>query len=337
MPSSIVKNFSLSQLNSFHLPCQASYYKIAKTNDDIVQGLEYAAERQLDLVPIGEGTNIILPPVLSALCLHIRMKKIEVLEEQQQVLLRVGAGENWHSLVDHTLTQGYFGLENLALIPGNVGAAPIQNIGAYGKEVKDFIDSVDAIETTSGRVRNFRSAECGFSYRSSKFKTEWRDRYVIAQVIFRLSKTADINASYDSLNAELEQTNIQNPQPRDIFNAVCKLRRSKLPTNMGNVGSFFHNPVLCAPHFAQLTKEFPLIKGFPLPDDRVRVAAGSLIEACGWKGHSDKNVAIYHKHALCLINKGGATQRDVMILANKIITDIKKKFGVPLTIEPRVY
>jgi len=337
MPSPLVKDFSLDRLNSFKLTCQAAYYMAAKTNEDVFQGLEYAAKEELDVVPMGEGTNIILSPSLSAVCLHIQTKKIELLEEGQQVLLRVSAGENWHRLVDYTLCQGYFGLENLALIPGNVGAAPMQNIGAYGCEVKDFIDSLDAVEIASGKVHNFRSAECGFSYRSSNFKTKWRDRYIILQVVFRLNKKADINSSYDSLKAELEQAKIANPQPRDIFNAVSKLRRSRLPTHIGNVGSFFHNPTITSAHFAKLKKELPQLKAFALGDGKVRVAAGSLIEACGWKGHKDENVAVYHKHALCLINRGKASQKDVITLADKIIVDIKKRFGISLAIEPRIY
>lgn len=337
MPPPFVKNFSLDRLNSFKLPCQASRYMAAKTNQDIVQGLEYAAKEGLDVVPMGEGTNIILSPVLPALCLHIQTKKIELLEEEQQVLLRVSAGENWHRLVDYSLTQGYFGLENLALIPGNVGAAPMQNIGAYGREVKDLIDSLEAIEIANGKVHKFRPSECGFSYRSSHFKTKWQDKYIISQVIFRLNKVADINANYESLKTELDQAKIANPEPRDIFNAVCKLRSSKLPTHIGNVGSFFHNPTTTSSHFTQLKKEFPRLKAFSLGDDRVRIAAGSLIESCGWKGHKDEKVAVYHKHALCLINRGGASQRDVMTLANKIIADIKKRCDISLAIEPRVY
>ncbi len=315
----------------------------ARTNQDIFQGLEYAAKKGLGVVPMGEGTNIIVSPFLAALCLHIQTKKIELLEEgQQQVLLRVSAGENWHRLVDYTLGQGYFGLENLALIPGNVGAAPMQNIGAYGREVKDFIDSVGAIEIASGKFHNFRSTECGFSYRSSNFKTKWRDKYIVAQVIFRLNKLADTNTSYESLKAELEQGKIVAPQPRDIFNAVCKLRRSKIPTyignvGIGNVGSFFHNPTISSAHFAKLKEELPQLKGFDLGEGKVRVAAGSLIEAGGWKGYEDENVAVYHKHALCLINRGRASQQDVMTLANKIIADIKERFDISLAIEPRIY
>ena len=334
----IQKKFSLTQLNSLQLPCQASHYMEAEKNDDISYGLEYAAEHQLPLVPIGEATNVILPLVLNALCVHIKLKGIEVLRRQKEhITLKAAAGENWHSLVDYCITQGYFGLENMALIPGNVGAAPMQNIGAYGGEVKNFILSLEAIEISNGRIHRFNAEDCDFSYRSSKFQTSWRDKFIILAVFFRLNRQAKANFRYDTLHQELKRINIENPHPRDIFDAVCRLRRARLPSEVGNVGSFFHNPSVDASHFNQLKKDFPTLKGFPLSDTKVRVAAGSLIEICGWKGHTDKQAGIYHKHALCLINRGGATKQDILKLARKILLDVKKKFSISLTIEPRIY
>ena len=334
----IRRSFSLSALNSFRLSSRASHYMTSEKRDEISYGLEFAAGHELPLVPLGEATNVILPPILQALCLHIRLKGIEVVRLwKEELLLQAEAGENWHELVRHCMEHGYYGLENMALIPGNVGAAPIQNIGAYGAEIKDFIFSLDAMEISSGKTRRFHAEDCDFSYRSSKFQTAWRDKFIILAVVFRLSRKAKANFRYDSLHQELRRTGIRKPHPRDIFTAICRLRRARFPSRIGNVGSFFHNPSVSAAHFNRLKQDFPALIGFPLSDHKVRVAAGSLMEQCGWKGFMDGRVGISPRHALCLINGGGAAQRDVLKLARAILLDVKKRSGISLTIEPRIY
>lgn len=332
------KNFSLRQLNSFKLPCQAYHYASLHHAEELTPLLEECKTYQLPLVPLGEGTNVILPDTLNAICLHIKTKGMEIIEERKEhILLNIAAGENWHNLVRYCLKQSYFGLENLALIPGNVGAAPIQNIGAYGSEIKDFLVWLDAIAIDTGKKHKFEAAECNFAYRTSKFKTAWRDQFIILNICLKLKRKPQINLRYESLKTYLKQAGIRKPQAMDVFAAVCRLRDTQLPQEQGNVGSFFHNPTIHNSHFAQLKQDFPALKGFALANDKVRIAAGSLIEICGWKGYANSKVGISKQHALCMINIGTATQKDVLALAEEINGSVQKKFNIALSIEPRIY
>ena len=332
------ENFSLKELNHLRLPCRASLYAPIHQQEELVGLLKECKRHKLPLMSLGEGTNIVLPPRLHAICLHIKIRGIEVIKEDQEcVVLRAAAGENWHDFVADCLRKGYFGLENLALIPGNIGAAPIQNIGAYGREIKDFLIAVDAIEINSGKRRRLSARECGFAYRTSKFKEAWQDLFIIIGIELKLNRLPKLNLDYDSLREHLERKAVTNPTPMDIFNAVCQLRRSKLPQSQGNVGSFFHNPTVPSNHFTELKKDFPEIQGFTLSGKEVRVAAASLIESCGWKGYDDGKVGISPQHALCMINTGGASQQQVLMLAKKIIQSVKRKFDITLSMEPRFY
>ena len=281
--------------------------------------------------------------------LKIAIRGVQVLEKtKNDVLLEVMAGENWHKLTEYCVNNGFFGLENLALIPGSVGAAPIQNIGAYGSELKDFLVSVQAVEITSGAMYSFSASECELSYRNSKFKHQWRDKFIITSVTMKLSTEAKVNLAYERLRAELSReknidslndTPLNDITPLDVFNAIVRLRKGTLPNPevMGNVGSFFHNPTVSNEIFSKLKQEFPKVIGFALADNQVRLAAASLLEICGFKGYGNGKVSMSEQHALCMVNLGGAQQDDVIALADEIQAKVLSKCDVSLTIEPRIY
>ena len=349
--------------NSFRLPCKVAHYVEICSVDDLQDALVIAHANDVLPIPLGEASNVILPRDWNCLCLKIAIPGVQILEKtKKDVLLEVMAGENWHRLTEYCVNNGFFGLENLALIPGSVGAAPIQNIGAYGSELKDFLVSVQAVEITSGAMYSFSAGECELSYRSSKFKHQWRDKFIITSVIMKLSTEAKVNLTYERLRAELSREknipalditplnisslnisslNISslNVTPLDVFNAVVRLRKRALPNPeiMGNVGSFFHNPTVSNEIFSKIKQEFPKVMGFALADNQVRLAAASLLEICGFKGYGNGKVSMSEQHALCMVNLGGAQQEDVIALADEIQAKVLSKFDVSLTIEPRIY
>ena len=334
--------------NSFGLPCKVAHYVEICSVDDLQDALIIAHANDVLPIPLGEASNVILPRDWNCLCLKIAIPGVQILEKtKKDVLLEVMAGENWHRLTEYCVNNEFFGLENLALIPGSVGAAPIQNIGAYGSELKDFLVSVQAVEITSGAMYSFSASECELSYRSSKFKHQWRDKFIITSVTMKLSTEAKVNLTYERLRAELSrEKNIPtlditslNISPRDVFNAVVRLRKRTLPNPevMGNVGSFFHNPTVYNETFSKIKQEFPKVMGFALADNQVRLAAASLLEICGFKGYGNGKVSMSEQHALCMVNLGGAQQEDVIALADEIQAKVLSTFDVSLTIEPRIY
>ena len=339
--------------NSFGLPCKVAHYAEICSVADLQDALVISHDNAGPPIPLGEASNVILPHDWNCLCLKIALRGVQVLEKtKEDVLLEVMAGENWHKLTEYCVNNGFFGLENLALIPGSVGAAPIQNIGAYGSELKDFLVSVQAVEITSGAMYSFSASECELSYRSSKFKHQWRDKFIITSVTMKLSTEAKVNLAYERLRAELSrEKNIDslndtpldvtpiNITPLDVFNAVVRLRKGTLPNPevMGNVGSFFHNPTVSNETFSKIKQEFSKVIGFTLADNQVRLAAASLLEICGFKGYGNGKVGMSEQHALCMVNLGGAQQDDVIALADEIQAKVLSKFDVSLTIEPRIY
>ena len=350
--------------NSFGLPCKVTHYVEICSVADLQDALIISHANDVLPIPLGEASNVILPRDWNCLCLKIAIPGVQILEKtKKDVLLEVMAGENWHRLTEYCVNNEFFGLENLALIPGSVGAAPIQNIGAYGRELKDFLVSVQAVEITSGAMYSFSASECELSYRSSKFKHQWRDKFIITSVTMKLSTEAKVNLTYERLRAELSREknndslnvippnvpppNVPPPNvpplnditPLDVFNAVVRLRKRTLPNPevMGNVGSFFHNPTVSNEVFSKIKQEFPKVMGFALADNQVRLAAASLLEICGFKGYGYGKVSMSEQHALCMVNLGGAQQEDVIALADEIQAKVLSKFGISLTTEPRIY
>lgn len=334
----IQSRVSLQAHNTFGLPAVAMRYLPVFREEDLLAVL---AEEEAPYCVLGGGSNILLTRDPEALVLHNRIPGIErVGEEAGSVLLRVGGGEVWHELVRWALRHDLGGLENLSLIPGSVGAAPIQNIGAYGAELAQVLEGLEAIELRTGELRVFDAEDCRLDYRMSRFKAEDKGKYFISRVYLRLHKPPHrLNLSYGAIRQTLEARGIAGPGIRDVSEAVIHIRRSKLPdpARLGNSGSFFKNPELAAGAFAALQAEYPEVPHYPLPDGRVKVPAGWLIEQCGWKGYRRGDAGCYEKQALVLVNFGQATGEEIWALARDIRSSVEDAFGIRLEPEVNVW
>jgi UDP-N-acetylmuramate dehydrogenase len=333
-----VAGYPLRTHNTFGFDVRASYACRVESEADLVAAVRDPRAQGLRTLVLGGGSNVVLTRDFDGLVLLVALAGKRLAREDAHAwYVEAGAGENWHEFVAWTLEAGMPGLENLALIPGTVGAAPIQNIGAYGLEMADRCESVRAIELATGTPVEFDAAECRFGYRDSFFKREGRDRYVITSVTFRLPKAWQPNAGYADLARELAQRNAgEAPQARAVFDAVVAVRRAKLPDplQLGNAGSFFKNPVIDALQFDALVVREPQIISYPQADGRVKLAAGWMIDRCGWKGRALRAAAVHDRQALVLVNRGGATGTDILELAQAIQRDVLARFGVALEQEP---
>lgn len=289
---------------------------------------------------LGGGSNILLTKDVDALVLKNNILGKTIVEETEDfAIIEVGAGENWHDLVLWSLEKGLSGIENLSLIPGLVGAAPIQNIGAYGVELKDVFVKLEAVGLATGTIKTFSKKACQFGYRDSVFKSDLKGKYCITKVFLQLSKKPKINVSYGAINDTLQEMGIDNPKPKDVSDVVIKIRSSKLPDPniLHNSGSFFKNPEIDLQTFQTLQKKFPSIVFYDLPNEMVKIPAGWLIEQCGWKGKQIGTVGCHAQQALVLINYGGATGKELLDHAKKVANSVKEKFGIDLTPEVNIY
>jgi len=326
--------------NTLAIPARSAYYATLTDPKDLPELLAFARERQLPLLLLGGGSNLVLREDFPGLVLHVQLQGRELVkEDQDHAWLKVAAGENWHQLVLHSLTMGYSGLENLSLIPGSVGAAPIQNIGAYGVELKDVFEELEAVELSSGETHHFTKNDCQFAYRDSIFKHELKDRYLITSVTLRLRKKADLQLGYPALQQALAGTPSEQLTPIAVSQAVCQVRQSKLPdpAQTPNAGSFFKNPIVPHDHWHQLQTQYPKLVAYPIDGQQVKLAAGWLIEQAGWKGAQRGPVAVHDKQALVLTNPGRAMGKELLALAGEIQESVWEKFGVRLEVEPRLY
>jgi len=333
----IEHDVSLQAFNTFGLAARARHYLrvTAPGQLDALDGV--AALAGLPRFVLGGGSNVLLTRDVEALVLHMAIEGREVLgEEDGKVLVRAGAGENWHAFVDYTLAQGLGGLENLSLIPGTVGAAPIQNIGAYGLEIKDVFHSLTVFDPASGTRRVLRGPDCRFGYRDSVFKHAEGAKLVVLDVTFALPRAWQPNLRYAELAQAVEAAGISAPTPRQVSDTVVAIRRRKLPdpAEIGNAGSFFKNPVVAAEACSALLERFPQLVHHVQADGSEKLAAGWLIDQCGWKGKRLGAAGVYPKQALVLVNNGGATGADVLALARAIQHDVRERFGVELEPEP---
>jgi UDP-N-acetylmuramate dehydrogenase len=330
-------NFSLRGHNTFGVEGSAHAYLSVISADVLHAVMHTASLASLPRLVLGGGSNILLTKDFPGIVLHMCNKGIDVFDEDDlATYVRVAAGENWHSFVQWSLKQGLGGLENLSLIPGSVGAAPIQNIGAYGVEVKDCIHSVRVFDFDTGEISTLKNADCEFGYRDSVFKHRLRDRAAILDVIFAFPKNWQADVHYADVKQELASRGIASPTPTDISEAVIAIRTRKLPSpsEVGNAGSFFKNPIVSATQRNALYVEYPRLVSYEEPDGRFKLAAGWLIDQCGWKGESLGHAGVYEKQALVLINCGGASGQEIAQLAAAIQADVKKRFGVALEPEP---
>ncbi|WP_202844721.1 UDP-N-acetylmuramate dehydrogenase [Luteimonas saliphila] len=291
------------------------------------------------LLVLGGGSNLLFAGDPEGAVLSLRAASLRILaEDGAYAIVRADAGADWHGFVRWTLDHGLYGMENLALIPGTVGAAPIQNIGAYGVEVREFVHAVEALEPATGRSRRLSRDECALGYRDSLFKRE-RDRFIVTAVEFRLSRTPAVRIDYAGVREALAADGLAAPTPARVFDAVCALRRSKLPdpAAIGNAGSFFKNPIVPLAQAQALADAHPRLPVFPGVDERSRkLSAAWLIDACGWKGHRDGDAGVSTQHALVLVNHGAATGAQLLALARWIAASVSERFGVALEPEPRI-
>lgn len=295
--------------------------------------------RDKSLMILGGGSNILLTKDIDALVLRNEIKGVEILEENgPSVLIRSGAGEIWHEFVVKCIALGLGGLENLSLIPGSVGASPMQNIGAYGVEIKDVFKELDAYHIESGELHTFSKEQCEFGYRESVFKRKLKGQYVITSVTFQLSREHQVNSTYGAINDELKKMGIDNPSILDISNAVIAIRSSKLPDpkQIGNAGSFFKNPVVEKDLLEAIKVNHPDIPSYPAELGKVKLAAGWLIEKAGWKGFTEKTYGVHKLQALVLVNYGGSTGQEIYDLSTRILEDVHQKFGVQLEREVNI-
>lgn len=340
LPDFVERDANLARHNTLALPSHAAWYARITAAEQLTALVDPCSPCDTRLFVLGGGSNLVLSGYFDGLVLHMAIPgRALVGEDSEAWYVRAGAGENWHDFVQWTLAQGWPGLENLSLIPGTVGAAPIQNIGAYGLEVADRIHSLTACDMESGESVRFDRAGCRFGYRDSVFKQEgWHleGRFVITDVTFRLPRQWQPLTRYADIGGELAAREIATPTARQIADAVIAVRQRKLPdpARIPNTGSFFHNPIVDAATVTRLLTAHPGLPHYPQADGRVKLAAGWLIEHAGWKGRALGPVGMYEKQALVLVNHGGATGSDVAALMHAVQSDVRERFGVALTPEP---
>lgn len=333
----IEHDVSLQRFNTFGLPARARHYLRVTDAAQLDRLREDARWADVPRFVLGGGSNVLLAHDVEALLLHMAIPGREIVgETDEAVLVRAGAGENWHEFVQFTLAQGLGGLENLSLIPGTVGAAPIQNIGAYGLEIKDVFHSLTVHDLASGARRTLTGPECRFGYRDSLFKHAQGANLVVLDVTFALPRAWRPNLRYAELAHALQEAGLPEPTPRQVSEAVIAIRRRKLPdpAEIGNAGSFFKNPVVTQEHCARLLAAFPQLVHHAQADGSEKLAAGWLIDQCGWKGKNMGRAGVYPKQALVLVNNGGASGAEVIALARAIQQDVLDRFGVQLEPEP---
>ncbi|OYY74560.1 MAG: UDP-N-acetylenolpyruvoylglucosamine reductase [Gammaproteobacteria bacterium 28-57-27] len=331
----ITENASLLAFNTFRVDVGARYFVTLETLEDIPVFLADTRLHKLPRLILGGGSNVLLRDDFPGVVLHVALKGIELLgESDTQRFLAVAAGENWHDLVRHTVEQGWAGLENLSLIPGTVGAAPVQNIGAYGVELAERCAAVDVVDMTTGEAGVMTAEDCRFAYRDSRFKQE-PGRYLITSVLLKLPKTFVPKLDYPGVREALGNAALT---PHAVSDAICSVRRGKLPgleaDQPGSVGSFFQNPIISSEQAAILREQWPMMPMWEVADGQVKLSAAWLIEQCGWKGQRQGDAGVYDKHALVLVNHGVASGAELWALAEQVMQSVQARFGVSLRPEP---
>ena len=334
----IHQNISLKPYNTFGIDVQAKHFVSASSVNELKDILNL--KKYPNKLILGGGSNLLLTKDQDALIIHINLKGIKTISEgDNHVLVSANAGEDWHDFVLWCLERGFGGVENLSLIPGKVGAAPIQNIGAYGVELKDVFVSCDALSIETNTLKSFDRDDCNFGYRSSIFKTHAKGKYIITSVTFRLSKKHhELNTDYGAIASRLDKMDIKEPSISAVSNAVIAIRKSKLPDprDIGNSGSFFKNPVITKTHCERLLREFKDMPHYPLSDDQVKIPAGWLIEQAGFKGKHFGTYGVHKNQALVLVNYGGAKGEDLFRLSKLIQKTIKRLYGISLEAEVNI-
>lgn len=335
----VQENISLKQYNTFRIDVKAKWFASIKSEEELHLLFSDLRFKNVKKLIMGGGSNMLFTRDFDGLIIHIEIPGIFYTQQGSDIFVTAGAGVNWHSLVEYCVSHGFAGIENLSLIPGTAGASPVQNIGAYGVEIKDVLHSCTGYLPHSDEYASFTNEQCKFAYRDSIFKNELKGKVIITSVTYKLSTAASINTSYGAIEQELIKRNILNPGIADISKVVSEIRVSKLPdpSTIGNAGSFFKNPIISEDFFKKLVSVFPDMVYYCMPNSTVKIAAGWLIEQCGWKGRNKYNAGTWKNQSLVLVNHGNATGSDIYKLSEEIIGDVFTKFGITLEREVNVF
>ena len=337
IPLDVLEHVELAPYTTFGIEAKARWFADVTSVDGLRAALDWSRSHGVDVFVLGGGSNMLLHGDVEALVLRIQIRGVEVRSDDgRHVEVAVGAGEVWHEFVMHTLDQGWGGLENLSLIPGSVGASPMQNIGAYGVEIRDHFAWLDAVRISDGALQRYTAEDCAFGYRESVFKREEKGKWILVRVAFHLDRESPLRMGYGAIEQELQHLPEAERTHRDVSEAVIRIRQSKLPdpAQIGNAGSFFKNPTIPAEQANALLAIHPNMPNYPQPSGEVKLAAGWLIEQAGWKGHNRTTHGVHDRQALVLVHFGGATGKEVWDLAQDVMASVKDRFGVSL--EPEV-
>lgn len=332
-------NFSLKQYNTFGLNVTAKQFASFSFVDELIELLNYSKQSTLNEFILGGGSNILFTNDIAGIILKNDLKGIELIkEDEHHYYVKAAAGENWHQFVLHCINHNYAGLENLSLIPGNVGASPMQNIGAYGAEIKDVFENLEALNKKDNTVHTFSNNDCHFGYRESIFKSKYKNKFVILNVTFRLNKMPVLNTSYGAIKQELKNMHVKELSIQAISQAVINIRSSKLPdpNKIGNAGSFFKNPTISTKEFQSLQNNYTNMPHYSVDETHVKIPAAWLIEQCGWKGYRNEDAGVHINQPLVLVNYGNAGGKKIYELSEKILQSVKNKFGIELEREVNV-
>lgn len=332
----VQKDVQLKPYNTFGIEATAKYFVEVSSIEQLKEILQNPDYQPIKRLILGGGSNMLLTKDFDGLVIKMSIKGMDVVKEtEENIWIKAGAGVVWHDLVMHCVDQNYAGIENLSLIPGTVGAAPMQNIGAYGIEIKEVFEELEALEIETGEIRTFDKATCNFGYRESIFKHEAKGKYIILNVTFKLSKKPSFHVEYGAIKDTLAEMGVSEMSIKAISDAVIHIRQSKLPNpaEIGNAGSFFKNPEIPNTQFEVLKAQFPTIPSYPVNETTTKVPAGWLIEQAGWKGQRFGNVGVHAKQALVLVNYGGGKGEEIKDLSQKIQASVKEKFGIQLSAE----
>ena len=335
----VIENYPLIKLNTFGIDVKAKYFTSINTVNELVEIKKSEKFKDHELLILGGGSNILFTKDFNGLVILNNIKGKEIVDQNDDsIILKIGAGENWHELVMYCVDNGWGGIENLSLIPGNTGTAPMQNIGAYGVEIKETFVELEALEISSGKIVKFSNSECEFGYRESVFKNKMKNKYIILNITLELNKNPILNINYGDVKAILETKKIETPTIKDVSNAIISIRQRKLPDpkKIGNGGSFFKNPIIDINLLKLIEGKYPNVVSYKINENKFKIAAGWMIEKAGWKGKKFNNFGVHENQALVLVNYGLANGKEIFNLSEKIILDIKEKFGITLEREVNI-
>ena len=335
-----LKNYSLLNHNTFGIEAFCDRFLEYSSVDEAVQVAHILSQEKSPYLLIGGGSNLLLTSDFHGIVAHSAIKGIEMIpsESADNVYVKCGSGEIWDDVVAFCVSHNLYGIENLSAIPGEVGASAVQNIGAYGVEAKDAISSMDVVEIETGRCQTIRAEECGYAYRQSKFKHEWKNRFLLTSVTYTLSKTFKPSLDYGNVRSSLQEQGIAQPTGQQLRDTIIAIRAAKLPDVKveGNAGSFFMNPVVSRSKYEQLAAQYPKMPHYTIDDQHEKIPAGWMIDQCGWKGKSLGRAGVHHQQALVLVNRGGATGKDIVRLCDTIQKDVFRQFGIEIIPEVNI-